>query len=139
MLTLNKSFRPTFLTSITDSQSLYWVYFELLSSASVWLCIILTVVTALIPDLVMKAIENMQDIELIRRQKQDEYFRSTKGQQIESETLSEKNKDGVRVFYVPANENKISNTKVSKEKLSRRKNKVSGIDNNNFVLDEVNK
>jgi hypothetical protein len=57
------------LTLIADGQSIFWVYFDLLSNATVWFILVLQLVTAMIPDLVLKVCENIQDGELIKREK----------------------------------------------------------------------
>lgn len=47
------------MTEFTDGQSLYWVFYRILSLPSTWLCFGLTCLTALIPDICYKVIENM--------------------------------------------------------------------------------
>ena len=47
------------MTAFTDDQSLYWVFYRVLSLPTTWLCFGLTAITALIPDICYKAIENM--------------------------------------------------------------------------------
>ena len=53
------SLSPSFLTSITDNQDLYWVYFNMLSQPVVWLCMISATVASLIPDIISRTIENI--------------------------------------------------------------------------------
>ena len=69
---MHHSKRPSLLYTFTDQQSLYWVYFNLLSSATVWLTLLFSVLTAIVPDLVIKAAENLRDSEKIKKIKQKE-------------------------------------------------------------------
>lgn len=50
---------PFPVTEFTDGQNLYWVFYRILSLPSTWLCFGLTCLTALIPDICYKVIENM--------------------------------------------------------------------------------
>ena len=51
--------RPSPVTVFTMEQSMFWVYFRVLSRPDTWLCFLLTSVLALAPDLCLKVIENM--------------------------------------------------------------------------------
>jgi len=55
------------LSSFTDYQSLYWAYYNLLANASVWFCLLLSIVTAILPDFILKVSENLKDTERIRK------------------------------------------------------------------------
>jgi hypothetical protein len=46
---------------------LYWVYYTLLSHGSVWLFIILTVMTVALPDLIIEVVQNMVDSFKLRK------------------------------------------------------------------------
>ena len=52
---------PFPLTVFTENQSLYFEYFTMLSSPSVWLCIILCLIAAIIPDVCLRVIENIKE------------------------------------------------------------------------------
>ena len=52
---------PFPLTVFTEHQSLYFEYFTMLSSPSVWLCIILCLIAAIIPDVCLRVIENIKE------------------------------------------------------------------------------
>ena len=54
-----QSFSP--FTSFTEDQTLYYSFFVLLSSASVWLSIFLAVVTAILPDLCLSLLEDLYE------------------------------------------------------------------------------
>jgi len=58
---------PSFLSTFTDYQSLYWTYYNLLSNASVWFCLLLSIITAHLPDFILKVSENLKDTERIRK------------------------------------------------------------------------
>ena len=58
------------LTLIADGQSIFWVYFDLFSNLTVWFILALQLVTAIIPDLILKIFENIRDCELIKYEKQ---------------------------------------------------------------------
>ena len=55
------------MSSFTDYQSLYWAYYNLLANASVWFCLLLSIVTAILPDFILKVSENLKDTERIRK------------------------------------------------------------------------
>ena len=50
--------RPNFLSDFTEGQSFFYVYFVLFTSGYAWLCLILSSVTSILPDLVYKIYEN---------------------------------------------------------------------------------
>jgi hypothetical protein len=56
---------------ITDQQGLYWSYFSVFTSASVWFCILISVFTAVIPDIIYKVYENVNQKFIIQGKKQD--------------------------------------------------------------------
>jgi hypothetical protein len=64
--------RPKFLTSFTDHQNLYWINFDMFSHASVWFCIIAAIVASLIPDTVVKTIENLIECNKVNKIKEIE-------------------------------------------------------------------
>jgi hypothetical protein len=51
-------FRPGRLTIFTEEQSFFWVVYKLLSHPVSWLILLLSAVTALIPDICLKVAEN---------------------------------------------------------------------------------
>lgn len=59
--------RASFIADFTENQSLYWIYYTLLSSLSVWLCIVGCLVAAIIPDVLLKAIDNLKYAEKIKK------------------------------------------------------------------------
>ena len=67
--------RPSALTTFTDYQSLYWIYFNLFSNGPVWFLLFLEVFAAILPDIIIKVLENVRDTELIRKEKRDEQSR----------------------------------------------------------------
>lgn len=48
------------LTGLTDGQSYFGVYFELLSTAKIWLLVLLVIVASLAPDLVIKVLDDTE-------------------------------------------------------------------------------
>jgi hypothetical protein len=74
------------LSSITDDQSIYWVYYDMLSTGTVWLTLLLNVVAALIPDLVIIVVENLRDTKKINKHKHREFSRLNKENNNDNET-----------------------------------------------------
>lgn len=66
---------PSVFEFFTDNQSLYWIYFDLYSTGPVWFLLLLEVFAAILPDIVIKVLENLRDTELIRKEKRDEQSR----------------------------------------------------------------
>ena len=66
-LTLKFLTRPSLLSSLTDYQSTYWIYFNMLSNISVWLLLFLAIAAAVVPDFAMTAISNFREIRKITR------------------------------------------------------------------------
>jgi hypothetical protein len=60
--------RPYPLTLLTDEQFLYWSFFSIFGSITIWWTILLTVVTALLPDVIISLIENIQAQQLIAKE-----------------------------------------------------------------------
>lgn len=50
--------RPPILEGLTEGQSQYWIYYDLLGSITIWFLGLLVVVTAILPDFTLKIIEN---------------------------------------------------------------------------------
>jgi phospholipid-translocating ATPase len=57
----NSFIMPSFLTSITDNQTFYWIFYDLFSHAATWLCILLAVVASNLPDLITSIFETMRE------------------------------------------------------------------------------
>jgi hypothetical protein len=55
------------LTILTEDQSLYFTYYVLLSSATVWLTILLASVIAIIPDIILSVIEDVRENRLFEK------------------------------------------------------------------------
>ena len=66
------------MTAITDNQSLYFVFFDMFSHASVWMCIIVATMAALLPDIISKVLENMHERNYVNKIKRDERERLEK-------------------------------------------------------------
>lgn len=66
--------RPDFLTIFTNQQSIYFAFFVLFSTGSVWFFIVISVSIAMWPDLVIRVLENLAE-ELKLRQIIDEFER----------------------------------------------------------------
>lgn len=66
---------PSLFQSFTDYMSLYWIYFSLYSNGPVWFLLFLEIIVAIIPDLIIKILENLRDVELIRKEKENEQDR----------------------------------------------------------------
>ncbi len=49
--------RPDSLTSLTDDQTLYWVFYNLFSNVSVWLLVLITLLASILPDITLKYLE----------------------------------------------------------------------------------
>ncbi len=49
------------MAQILDGQSCYWIYFNLLSTGTIWLLLFLEVVTAITPDLIIKVFETIRE------------------------------------------------------------------------------
>lgn len=56
----NSFIMPSFLTVITDDQNLFWIFYDLFSSGSIWFLMIIIVTTAILPDIIIKIIENLR-------------------------------------------------------------------------------
>ena len=63
------------ITLIADGQSMFWVYFDLFSNRLTYVILVLQLVAALVPDLVLKVLENLINAELISKQKRIEKLR----------------------------------------------------------------
>jgi hypothetical protein len=46
------------LTVLTEDQSFFWTVYQILSYPAVWLCFLLSSVVSVIPDLLIKIVEN---------------------------------------------------------------------------------
>jgi hypothetical protein len=69
----NSFIMPPIFQPLTEDQSLYFAFFDLLSQPSVWFCILVCVMAALLPDIIIKTIENT-----IERKKLNYFFRRHK-------------------------------------------------------------
>lgn len=69
---------PAFITELTDGQETYWIFFYIFSTAPTWLVIILASVVSILPDVVLKVIENMRENYSIMKAKQEEAARARK-------------------------------------------------------------
>ncbi len=58
-------------TLFTDNQSLYFIYFQLFQSPYAWLTILFTILTAVIPDLVVEVFENVKESEVLDKFKRE--------------------------------------------------------------------
>ena len=58
------------LTLIADGQILFSVYFDLFSNDLIWFILVFQLVTALLPDIVLKVVENLSEVEFLRKEKQ---------------------------------------------------------------------
>lgn len=56
----NSFIMPSFLTVLTDDQNLFWIFYNLFSSGSIWFLMIIIVTTAILPDIIIKIIENLR-------------------------------------------------------------------------------
>jgi len=63
------------LTIFSDGQNIFWTFFDLFSKKSIWLLLILQVITAILPDLVIKTYENKRDSELVKKAKKNDEWR----------------------------------------------------------------
>ena len=66
------------MTTLTDGQSTYWSFFYFFSTAPAWFVMILAMFTAIVPDILIKVLENIQENMLIRQARQDELLREKK-------------------------------------------------------------
>jgi hypothetical protein len=149
------------MEGITDGQSLYWEYYNMFSHGPTWFCFLLIAITSLIPDIIIKVVENLRDTELVRKEKLEEARRmrnivelgpreNTGFDNLEDtipKYVEKKNQDkddpsvkDLRIFYVS---NKNSNTKVLQSKLTRSGKISPGEmgsihDSTNIPLDELN-
>jgi hypothetical protein len=57
------------LTIFSDGQNIFWTFFNLFSKKSIWLLLILQVITAILPDLIIKVYENQRDSGLVKKAK----------------------------------------------------------------------
>ena len=44
---------------ITEGQNYYWIFYKIFSRISFWLCMLLSLVASIIPDVCIKVIENL--------------------------------------------------------------------------------
>ncbi len=61
----NLFYSPFPLTLITEDQTLYYVFYVLLSSPNVWVTIIICVVISLVPDLIIKVYDKIRENQII--------------------------------------------------------------------------
>ena len=57
------------MTIFSDGQNIFWTFFNLFSKKSIWLLLILQVITAILPDLIIKVYENQRDSGLVKKAK----------------------------------------------------------------------
>lgn len=60
---------PYPVSSLTDEQNLYWIFYDMFSSVSIWLLIFLCIVTALVPDVLFILYENFSQNRMTRDNK----------------------------------------------------------------------
>lgn len=53
-------FSPSPVTVITEDQSLYWVFYDLCTSAQFWFLILVTLIAAILPDLALYTLDNYE-------------------------------------------------------------------------------
>ena len=122
------------MTTITDGQSLYWSYFHVLDSITVWFTILLVIITSLVPDLIIKILENLRDSELIRkiRQLEEEQRKNAPRPTLEEDasslpdltgsrhelTRNTSKKKSITVYVLPQSGRKL-NTKVQRFRMSK--------------------
>ena len=67
-------------TLLTDNQTIYWIYFDLLGHVSFWLTLLLSVCAALVPDVVFQVIGNLRNAMKIMLKKQEDAQRAREKQ-----------------------------------------------------------
>jgi hypothetical protein len=60
-LLLNSFIMPFPLSIFTNEQSYYFIYYKLFTSGTFWFCNFLTVLLGILPDIVLKIIENLHE------------------------------------------------------------------------------
>lgn len=70
--------RPDFLVSLTDYQNTYYSFFYFFATGPTWFLMIVAMFTAILPDMILNVIENMQENMLIKKARQEEFKRERK-------------------------------------------------------------
>ncbi|CAF0782460.1 unnamed protein product [Brachionus calyciflorus] len=110
---------PYPLTAFTENQSLYWVFYKILSYPSIWLCIFLSSSIALIPDILIHIFENVFE----------EY----------KEKLNDKMANRIKSKYLDDVPHYMNEQHKKREKLKRRKSinwKIQDKYNESFKLSQ---
>ncbi len=63
------------MTVFTEEQNFYWIFYQIFSYPITWFCFLITAVVAIIPDLIIKIIENLRE-ELEIRKGENKYTNS---------------------------------------------------------------
>jgi hypothetical protein len=52
---------------VTENQSFFWIFFQLFSYPTIWLCFLLSAALAVIPDVLIKIVENLLNERYLRK------------------------------------------------------------------------
>ena len=96
----------SFVGSFTDEQSLYFIYFVLFTSGSVWLLLLLASITGVIPDFAIKLIDHVRETEKIKKLKA-EYLRNA---YYRNKTIKNKRPKFLKYITLPSFSNLTSLT-----------------------------
>ncbi|RNA25283.1 putative phospholipid-transporting ATPase IH [Brachionus plicatilis] len=128
---LNSFIVPFPLTIITENQTIYWIYNFMYTKGPFWFYIFLSTVVSLIPDIIFKIIENILQMNTVKRLKQEEIEKFEKGKRMEKMEDKETDFKKVRVFYVPPGINRVIDTKVKDESMDSKKKLISSLSQKN--------
>lgn len=101
----NSFIMPSILTSITDNQTFYWIFYDLFSYAATWLCILVAVVSSNLPDFIVSVFETLK-----------ERYSTVKYESLESNTFKINSLDNLK-------KNKIENLAYTNDGYASEKDK----------------
>lgn len=103
------------------------------SNGPFWFYLVLSTVVSLIPDIILKVIENINRMNTVIKLKNIEMERIKKCTRIARNEEKESDTKKVRVFYVPPGVNRVFDTKVKDEIISKDKNSTVGKNNEKII------
>lgn len=125
----NSFIMPLFLTSITDGQNLFWIFYDLFSCGSVWFLIILIVVTAILPDIIIKIIENLR-VSIFLFKENNEKKMKRKSMISHQHRVGEANPSKLNHAFDSGNEAFLDKDAENVERKNDSENKIEDIDKN---------
>jgi hypothetical protein len=126
--------RPYPLTSITEEQSTFWIYFHMLSNISVWFLIFVSIIAALLPDMCLAVLNNFLEkrrfrTEYERMKKEHNYNHNIKKQDVDN--------NSPKATQIVTKNNSRKNSK-SRRRYSIHKIQDVSSNNNNNIIDMNN-